>query len=323
MKTLFCYLSITFYFLLFPLLGWSQKIDNLAAFRNSGKSSYFRFHYDNDYFTATDKYYTQGYQFEFVNSSLRKNPLTRLLPQFKNSPTQYGLAFEHYGFTPTSIQSDVILVGDRPFAACILLKTFKMSVDTTHHQRLSASLSIGGVGPVAFGGEMQTAIHKWINGIKPQGWQHQIHNDLILNYELNYEKQLLAYRSVFLLNSNSQIKVGTLQNQIQVGFTLMAGRFQSPFEGNTKHKRFQLYGYMQPLLGFVGYNATLQGGLFNRSSPYTIASKDISRMVFQNNFGLILRFKKMEFEYSQSFISKEFKTGTNHAWGGIRIAVLL
>ncbi len=323
MKKLFYFSSITLYFLLFPLFGWSQKIDNLASFRNNSQNSYFRFHYDNDYFTATDKYYTQGYQFEVVSHSLRKNPLTRLLPQFKNSPTQFGLAFEHYGFTPTSIQSDVILVGDRPFATCILLKTFKMSVDTVHRQRLSAALSIGGVGPIAFGGEMQTAIHRLINGIKPQGWQHQIQNDLALNYELNYEKQLVAYRSLFLVNSNSQIKIGTLQNQFQAGFTVMAGRFQSPFDGNIKRKRFQLYSYVQPSLGFVGYNTTLQGGPFNHSSPYTIATEDISRVIFQNNFGLILRFKKMEFEYSQSFISKEFKTGTAHAWGGVRIGFLL
>ena len=299
----------------------AQNIDNTASFRSNHDRTYFRFHYDNDYFTATDQYYTQGYQFELVQPWLQKNPLTRLLPRFKT--TQYGLAFDHFGFTPTSIQSDDILRGDRPFASAALLKSFVMSVDSVHKQRLSAALSLGAIGPLTLGGEMQTAIHRQINGIKPQGWQHQIQNDVILNYELNHEKQLVTYRKFLLINSNAQIRAGTFHNRAQVGLTLTAGCFQSPFGGEkTARKRFQLFGYVQPLLNFVGYNATLQGGLFNRSSPYTIAAEDLSRVVFQNNFGVILRFKKMELEYSQSFLSKEFKTGTAHAWGGIRIGVL-
>ena len=313
--------KILLLFCLFPCtLCQAQRIDNTAAFRSNNSRAYFRFHYDNDYFTATDQYYTQGYQFEVVHPWLQKNPLTRLLPRFKTA--QYGLAFDHFGFTPTSIQSDVILRGDRPFASVLSLKTFVMSVDTVQKQWLSAALSVGGIGPLAFGSEMQTAIHRQINGIKPQGWQHQIQNDLALNYELNYEKQLLSFNKWLLINSNSQIRAGTLHTRAQVGLTLTAGRLQSAFEGKTTRQRFQLFGYVQPLVAFVGYDATLQGGLFNRSSPYVIAAEELSRVVFQNNFGVIMRLKKLELEYSQSFISQEFKTGKAHAWGGIRIGVL-
>ena len=45
---------------------WAQKIDNSVAFRNIESESYFRYHYDNDYFAATDENYTQGYNFELV-----------------------------------------------------------------------------------------------------------------------------------------------------------------------------------------------------------------------------------------------------------------
>ena len=304
-----------------PVVGLAQRIDNTASFRHINGNQYARFHYDNDYFTATDQYYTQGYSFEVVHEVLRKNPLTKLLITTKGQNTNYGLAFEHFGFTPTSISSDAILTNDRPFAACMVLKTFGISVDTARRVRVSSVLSTGFVGPMALGGEMQTAIHRWINGVQPRGWQHQIKNDLIVNYGLNYEKQIYNYRNAISLNINAQIQAGTLNNRLQTGFTLVAGRFESASVNTPKGRAlpFQMYVYAQPLFGLVAYDATLQGGFFNRNSPYVVAPSHISRTTFQGNFGAVFRLKKLYLEYYQSVLTKEFETGLPHRWGGIKI----
>ena len=82
---------------------------------------------DNDYFSATDYYYTQGYNFELTSPWLRKNPLNPLFKKLKKSDQKYGLSIEHMGYTPTSISSDAILYGNRPFAAAIMLKSFLVS----------------------------------------------------------------------------------------------------------------------------------------------------------------------------------------------------
>lgn len=308
---------------LIPMLGLAQRIDNTASFRQMGQDSYFRIHYDNDYFTATDYYYTQGYNFEVVNPALRKNPLTKLLIKARDSYVQYGLAFEHFGFTPTTIQSDAILVGDRPFAGCILLKTFSIATDTVRRVRISSVLSTGMIGPVAFGGEMQAAIHRLINGVEPHGWQHQIRNDVILNYTVNYEKQLYAYRNALSVSANAQAQVGTFSDRLQTGVVVMAGRFDSPFGRTPSNRRlpFQLYAYAQPLVSLVGYDATLQGGLFNRSSPYVIQANQLARTTFQTNVGAVFRYKNLYLEYYQSLLTREFETGKPHRWGGIKIGV--
>jgi hypothetical protein len=47
-------------FSLFIQTSVAQKIDNLASFRDIEGANYFRFHYDNDIFFATDADYTQG-----------------------------------------------------------------------------------------------------------------------------------------------------------------------------------------------------------------------------------------------------------------------
>jgi lipid A 3-O-deacylase len=308
---------------LIPALSLAQRIDNTASFRQMGSDNYFRFHYDNDYFTATDQYYTQGYNAEVVKPALRKNPLTKLLIKVRDSHVQYGLALEHFGFTPTTLGSDAILVGDRPFAACILLKTFTISTDTIRRVRISSLLSTGMIGPVAFGYEMQAGIHRLINGVEPHGWSHQIRNDVILNYSFNYEKQLYAYRHALSVSANAQAQVGTFVDRVQTGFVVMAGRFASPFGATAGSRRLplQLYVYAQPLVSAVAYDASLQGGLFNRSSPYVIPADQLSRTTFQANYGAVLRYKKLYLEYYQSLLTREFETGKPHRWGGIKIGV--
>ena len=308
-----------------PILSSAQRIDNTAAQRVSQDTGYFRFHYDNDFFSRnrTDYYYTQGYSFEVAHSVFAKNPLSKILLRFRGKPTAYGLALEHFGFTPTSIKSDEILVGDRPFAGVIMLKSFSISVDTARRQRLSSTLSLGMVGPAAFAGKMQTAIHRWSGDPLPQGWQHQIRNEVVVNYELNHERQLAAVPDFLSLNSNAQIRLGTLSNKMQTGLTLTLGYFDSAFSSypNSRKKDLQLYVYSQPLGSLVGYDATLQGGLFNRSSPYTLGVSEISRFTFQHNYGVVMKVRKLYAEYYRTYLSQEFKNGRTHVWGGVKLGV--
>ena len=305
---------------LFSSLAFGQRIENTGAIRSLNGSSYVRLLYDNDVFTKTDTYYTQGYTIEWVSPILGKNPLTKTLIRFKNGTTRYGLAFDHYGFTPTSIESDEILYGDRPFASFLAIKTFSMSVDTIKKARISATLSLGMIGSVAFAEAMQRGIHSLINGIKPRGWQFQIQNDAAVTYELNYEKQLYAYKNVFIVNSNAQLRVGTLYNKATTGLTMMIGKIHSPFATQSV-KPFQFYFYAQPLISVIGYDATLQGGLFTKS-PYTLPFDQLNHTTFQANAGLVLQYKKLHLEYAQSYLSQEFKSAGYHRWGGVRIGVL-
>ena len=310
---------------LLPVLGVAQRIDNTASFRQMGSDKYIRIHYDNDLFTGTDYYYTQGYAIEVVNPALRKNPLTHLLLKAKNSQARYVLTFEHTGFTPTSIRSNTIRVGDRPFAACLLLKSFSMSTDTVRRVRVSSELSVGMIGPVALGSEIQTALHRLTNGVEPRGWQYQIQNDAILNYTFSYEKQLYAYRYALSVSALGQVQAGTFSDRVQTGVVVMAGRFNSPF-GSVQNRRrlpLQLYVYAQPVVSLVGYDATLQGGLFNRSSPYVIQANQLTRVTLQTNIGAVFTYKKLYLEYYQSALSREFEAGLSHRWGGIKIGVSL
>ena len=298
--------------------SYSQKIDNMASFRDIKGENYFRFNYDNDYFGSTDENYTQGYNFELVAPFLKNNPINSLFYKPKNSEIKYGLSIEHIGFTPFSIGSSEIQYGDRPFAAAIMLKSFSIATDTIQKSRFVSALSVGLIGPGAFGKEMQVGIHKATGNTIPMGWQYQIKNDLVLNYEINYEKQLINYASLLNVNLDTKAKIGTLFTNVSLGFNATLGIINAPFSSLKNKNKFQIYLFAQPQVNFIGYDATLQGGLFNKKSPYTIDSSSIERATLQNNYGIVIQTRSIYFEYYLTQLTKEFKTGEAVKWGGIK-----
>lgn len=299
-------------------ITFAQKIDAFSSYHKISDTSYFRFHYDNDYFTSSDENYTQGYSFEIVLEALKNNPLNALLLNENKASQQFGFSIDHIGFTPNNIASPEIQQGDRPFASALMLKSFKIYTNAERKYRLISALRLGIIGPGAFGKEMQVGIHEATGNTIPQGWQNQIKNDVVVNYEVIYQKELLAIPRYFSLQYEASANLGTLNTNVSAGIVAMAGLFNNPFS-NTKNRRFQVYIYSKSQATFVGYDASLQGGLFNRESPYTIVSSDVERVVGQHHFGLVVHTRTLYFEYTSTNITREFASGSAASWGGIKI----
>ena len=313
------------FFLLLIIISFRQKvmaqhIDNYSVFKTIQQDKYIQLHFDNDFFINTDYYYTQGVTLEYVKPGLKNFFLTKLLIQPRNTIRQYGISINSFVYTPTDISSNNVLYGDRPFASCISVKSFLLSTDSIRKQRLTTAISVGVVGPVALGKEIQSILHRWIYDVLPKGWQYQVQNDLLLNYQLNYEKQLLNAPEHFLLDATAEARLGTLNDKLSGGLNFMAGSFSDPFRWSGANKKMiKCYLYGQALVNFIGYDATLQGGIFNRGNPYTITNDDISRITFQAMAGIVLNVKNITLSYSQSYLTKEFSTGIYHRWGGLNL----
>lgn len=308
--------------LLYVAVAHGQAIDNTLSYKNIAKNNYFRISYENDYFSATDMYYTQGMVLELVSPGLRKSPMFNLLLTPIPGQRRYGASIEHDVYTPCSISSDAVLYGDRPFSACLFLKTFIVTTDTIAKRRFSSNFSYGVMGEAAGAEMLQTAVHNFMpRNSAPKGWANQIRNDFIINYQADYEQQLLCLENVFLVDAYGMARLGTLSNKAAVGATLMFGNFYSPYKSTLINTdEFRVYIYDHPQVNFVGYDATLQGGLFNKTSPYIIHADNLNRITFENRFGFAFSFHDLYFEYFQSYITSEFKSGKEHHWGGIQIA---
>jgi len=303
-----------------PLITLSQAIDNTVSFRNINSDTYTRIFYENDFFTGTDRDYTQGIYIERVTPSLSHFLLSKLLWHPKTDIIKYGIAIEDDGYTPNIIDKSAIQYGDRPYAGVLFIKTFLTATNTRKRERFSALISTGIIGQSAGGAVMQKAIHHWIHYTQPLGWPNQIRNDAVLNYQINFEKEIFAYNNNLSFSSYNSARLGTLSTKASAGINAVIGNFYSSFSDNKNlpRKKLQYYFYDQPSVNFVAYDATLQGGLFNHSSPYTIPEKNINRIVFMNRFGFVLIFKKLYLEYFQSVNTPEFSTTIAHRSGGIQ-----
>lgn len=282
---------------------------------------HFRLHYSNDFFTATDYYYTQGVRMELALPAFRFLRKTHLFPGLKNGTNElYALSFNHQCFTPTSIREDIILVNDRPFAGAISLAAQRIVTDTSKNIRITSELQAGGIGACSGCAETQTTIHRWLDGVTPHGWQHQVNNTPLLNYTLTLEKGLLQ-RERISVHTAFTGQAGSLYTNAQAALTFRAGRMNPLFNPWQKNKPFRIWITGTGSAIAVGYNATLQGGLFGKESVYTIPADEIKRIVWRADYGLELAWRGLHVHYLFVDISPEFDTGMRHRWGHCKIGV--
>ncbi len=298
----------------------AQAVSTSGVERDVGAASYWRLAYDNDFFTATDRYFTQGITLELVTPRLARVPLMRALLSPRGSRVRFGVAYVDDGYTASDLKASQILTGDHPYAGTKQLRAFTLALDTLRQQRISSSLTVGIIGPGAAGREIQTFIHRRTGNTIPQGWGNQIRNDLILNYEAGVERALARVPGVLLTGTGSA-RVGTYNTAGTLATTLLAGRVASPFTTSRSSRR-SFYLYVKPQLNAVVYDATLQGGLLNRTSPYTIAARDLHRLVYRQQVGLVYRSGGRYVEYYQTSASPEFRGGRAHRSGGFQIGMV-
>ncbi|MFI5203309.1 MAG: lipid A deacylase LpxR family protein [Flavobacteriales bacterium] len=291
----------------------AQLPDSLLENRSS-----IGFRYENDFFTATDRYYTQGIKLEFAHKLWRKSPFSKLLIRNKEEGIhQYGISVEQNCFTPRSIRVDTIYVGERPYAAVAMLSHFARITFLKKLQRLETRLDLGVLGPCAMCEEEQKGIHHALNNIQPLGWEYQLATDYIINYSITYDFWYGKGRNIDVMYS-AQLRAGSLYNDASASVHMRFGRLLPLFESKKPEKAFYAFFFWKNTLRGVVYNATLQGGMFNRSSIYTLESNLITRAVLYSNLGVTLRYKKFSLDYSYTLLTNEFKTGLPHAWGGLR-----
>ncbi|MBK7554136.1 MAG: lipid A deacylase LpxR family protein [Flavobacteriales bacterium] len=303
-----CVRVCVFSALLFPVGAVAQTAEDT--------SQAFTFRYENDFFNATDQYFTQGVQVAYQAPFIGKSPLAYVLLRLKDTPQQHALLLEQQCYTPTSIRRDTIFTGERPFAAALFIGQRRVTADAARGLRLTSVLSLGVLGPCAVCAEEQRGIHEALDNIEPLGWEFQIASDAILNYGAQLEKRIigLPFAEAALGVSGD---VGTYRTNAGLVASLEVGRFVSRFAASKPlDRKFRVSAFGEGQVKLVGYDATLQGGLFNDGSPYTLQADDVERTVLTGRFGVKASYRKFSLTALRTFITREFRTGRDHGWGG-------
>lgn len=280
--------------------------------------------FDNDILDYTDRFYTNGIRLELILPVFRNNPASRLLvPSLLPGKNYYGIALVQNMYTPSTTKIGGILYGDRPYSAYLLIGFFKISNSLRHTFRQTSELNFGIIGPGSYGEWVQRSFHNAVpTNNEPLGWEYQIQNDLVLNYSIGVEKGLIQSDNIELI-AQGKLNVGTLYNNIGAGIHLRAGWaepwFTSPLPANQKTtlssgKKFRFFFFLKSSVQAIGYDATLQGGMFNKSSVYVIPGSSLNKLVSKSSAGIGIVFGKAGLDIEQFLLSPEYQPGYWHKW---------
>jgi len=300
----------------------AQHIISTESYRFRPEEKSIRVFYENDLFTRTDRYYSQGVLLEFIHPSIIKSPVSKILFKPSGSSLRSGITAEINAFTPDDIGAQDIQYGDQPFSATFFVRQFEITSDSVHKWQFVSSAGIGIIGPASLGEEIQVGLHRATNSTIPEGWANQVASDVLVNYSVSYSRTLLDVARSIRLNGDVSVTVGSPFTNGAVGLTVLAGWMDPAFSGVPKAP-FRFHLFYQPRLVAVGYDATLQGGLFNSNSRYFFQASAIQRVVYTQSAGIILNFRKLSIEYSLSLETPRFRNGFSHRYGSIHLGFYL
>jgi hypothetical protein len=276
--------------------------------------------WENDMWNRKDWYFSNGINIGLFHPALRKSPVNFILlpggpdgPGSDGTRTLCGLQLRQEIYTPMDIGQEEIREGDHPYAATLSLVSEKTLMRERH--RISSGLQIGVIGPAALGFRSQEFIHRITPSDPPKGWNNQVGNDLMLNYLLSFERSVYADEwSDFILQGRARL--GTVYTDAYAGFLVRMEDRPKYFRyvGPDPERPFNLYFEMGGGFRLVGYDASLQGGMINRTSPYTIPASSVSRVVADVRLSTVFELQRHQLLLCQHMVSPRFDRSKWHAW---------
>jgi len=298
------------------------------------RERFLQINFDNDILDNTDRFYTNGIRFDFISPVFQRFPLNLLMiPYWKSGMNYYGISLIQNMYTPSTTKIGGILYGDRPYAAYLILKSFKITNDSRDKFRQTSEIDVGIIGPASLGDFVQKSFHKDVpTNSEPLGWEYQIQNDLVLNYNLSYDNGVVGGKDLEV-NLTGTGALGALYTNIGGGIMLRTGILNPYFKnlGISKRSTYEEKGLhmiqilfsLKSNVKFVGYDATLEGGIFNKTNSYTIGQNSVTRFVYQGSACLTFSYGGFGINVEQFLLSPEFHNGWWHKWVHIGLTFCL
>lgn len=324
-----------FYFLVMAPVSYAQEAMPAPSKKSLDDKQIASFVLENDLFTGTDRYYTNGIRFAYLTEEQRAPELVQRivqhLPFAGRRNYRISMAFGQNIYVPSSIEIANPSPDDRPYAGW-LYGSLGLISDSGSILR-TALLTVGVVGPSALAEPAQKFIHKVIDSPKPLGWDHQLKDEpgVILTLEqkwrslyrfspLGVEIDATPHVGVNLGNVNTDATIGTT---FRIGFDLPADygppRIRPSLPGSDffiPHDTLSGYLFAGIEGRGVARNIFLDGNTF-RSGP----SVDKNHWIGSAQIGAAITYHDVRISYTHVFQSKEFKTQIKPAqFGAVSIS---
>jgi lipid A 3-O-deacylase len=289
---------------------------------------------DNDSYLlqGSDRYYTDGAFFYYRHAlKVKGSDSTRLL----NKVLGFEIGQKIYNPQSGSIfyrDADQPLLVDRPFAAYLYVgATLNFLYKDESNLKVGAQLGI--VGPGALGKDVQDFVHDNFGFYHPSGWEFQIRNEAQLNLSAEYNK-LIARGGWIDISLASYLNLGNGFSGAGVGPLVRLGSFNQLFNSVSTQSTViknqtvtplhphEIFFYYKPLFNYVAYDATIQGGLFDKhNDPNSLEiTRNKEPFIFSQQFGVAFTTGRFVADVAAIFHTEEVKEMVrSEQWGSVTL----
>lgn len=285
--------------------------NSLSAQTRNYKSS-FGFRTENDAYLGfgSDRYYTNGLFINYSHAIRQADTSGRFIKKTWEAEAGQSIYNAQTGAVP-----DISYV-DRPFAG-FLYASGKMNWFKKDGQQISAGLTIGTIGPHSLAQDAQELLHDVVGFYEINGWQYQVKNELGVNAQFEYKRPLARTGRNTDFSLSSRASLGTTFTGAAAGILFRAGDINELYQSASTGSRIsnqedstvperELFFYTQPMLQVVGYDATIQGGVFRDDKGAVTYTP--RRLVYSQEVGVRYAKDRWMLSLSAIFKTKELKS---------------
>lgn len=284
---------------------------------------YFWLSNDNDFYFKTDQYYTNGINIGTYHPVFQKLPTKYLLLSGNSKSINFsGISLTQEMYTPTNISISDVQYNDRPYSGSLYLSLFSDARNPLKKRRIYTQLSLGIYGSKSGAEQTQKAIHKITPSPQPEGWDNQLNNGLLINYQLEYEQALFEQKNIMIALVGKG-NLGTYKTNAGIGTSFRIGKYNNYFTNLPVHKEsnWQLYGTFNSNIKYVLHDITLQGNYVFDNSQFSSIYQPIEKFVINTSIGLTTSFNQFLLEGKYNIISPEFQGGEVHKYFTLTLGI--
>jgi lipid A 3-O-deacylase len=269
-------------------------------------------------FRKHDAYYTNGI-FLLLNWAREKEGMKLV----------HTAEFGQMIYTPLIRKTQSTTDIDRPYCGYLFAK-YARNKFTRREAVFQYSATIGVVGNLSLGENLQNGYHRLFDYGRFTGWKYQVQNAVGMDIGLLYAPTLWENASIGKLVPVGQISLGTNNTNARVGNYFCLGAMEKNSNSALWNARVQknnpgllrkseLFVYWYPELEWQGYNATVQGGLFSKGQGAVLAQPE--RWMFQNTIGLCYSETRWTIKAGVCFQDKEaLSQKTAQQYGSLQLS---
>ena len=287
-------------------------------------------HEENDFFGLAknkDMMYSQGLALKYFGSDNDAPQLlksaTSIIPSLSVNnglkANKYTLEAGQQMYTPDNIRESEPITDQNPYVGLLYGKIGKEEI--TLEEKKWSNLMVGTTGENSLAGQTQRFIHDLIDNQRPNGWEHQVDNEIVFMHQSGFEARdlLVQYKTNKLEQSSGyNLNLGTWQTSVEIFIAHHFGQGYELFSQSEHCWSWRFYN--RPFAKLVARDMTMDGNTFHKSE----VTVDRIPFVYGNKFGIIFEYDGYALELGGTTQSKIYEEQKHdwHTWGGFQVTRL-